>query len=160
MGALRRIGNGLVPILLIEDAMRLSNATQFFLLALLVWFALNFRGVERLVSAEPLWSLAGLNLAVLSLIAVASLFRLGATAPLLSAQLTIWIFLQIETHWRGYAFGASAQRLAWYEANWGRFLSVLPELPGRTTPDAYHTILFGLMVLTLFCAIRDMLRNR
>jgi hypothetical protein len=140
--------------------MRLSNVSQLFLLVLTVWFALNFRGVDGLVSAEPLVSLAGVNLAVLLLIASASVIRLGATAPLLLVQLAIWAFLQIETHWRGYVLGASPERLSWYQRNWGENWTFLPAIPGHTVPDAYHTVLFALIVLTFLSALRDLLRGR
>ena len=140
--------------------MRLSNTSQIALLALTAWFALNFRGMEGLVAAEPLLSLAGFNMALLLMLAIASLFRFQSTAPLLLVQLAIWAFLQVETHWRGYLLGASPDRLAWYERNWGAFWSFLPEIPGHTTPDGYHTILFALIVVTMFAALRDVMSRR
>lgn len=140
--------------------MRLSNISQFALLALTAWFALNFRAVDRLVSAEPLLSFAGLNLAALVVISIAALLRRAATAPLLLILLAIWAFLQIETHWRGYVLGASPERLAWYERIWGANWTILPPLPGHTVPDAYHTILFALILLTALSTLRDLLRGR
>jgi hypothetical protein len=135
--------------------MQISSTSLAALLVLIVWFSLNFVGVDRLVSAEPFNSLAGLNLAALLAILVAGLLRTRGAAIVLFFVSAVWIYLQVETHWSGYALGASEKRLAWYERVWGENWSFLPEIQGHTVPDGYHTVLFFLIIVTAASALRD-----
>lgn len=139
--------------------MRLSRPTLAVLLLLAVWFALDFVGVSRLVDAEPLVSLAGLMLALLVVFFVAGGREMRLVAPVYALALAVWSWLQVETHWSTYLLPASERKLAWYERVFGDNIHLLPTLPDRTTPDAYHTVLAVLILVNLGMAIRDMLRR-
>ena len=69
--------------------------------------------------------------------------------------LSIWAWLQWQTHWSTYVLPASAAKLRWYGQAFGDHWHLLPERAGHTTPDAYHTILAALIVVNLALALRD-----
>jgi hypothetical protein len=140
---------------------KLSDVTIGALVALAAWFVLDFVGVPNVVEVEPLFSPAGLMLAVLAGTAAAGLMGLRWVAAVYLLALAIWAALQIETHWGTYLlYDASAQKLAWYQRVFGpphwRFL---PEFANRTTPDGYHTILGALILVNLGLALRDCVRR-
>lgn len=138
---------------------RLSTATLAWASLLTAWFALDFVGVPRLVDREGAFTLAGLMLAILLVVLWGGWRGWRWLAPVYLAALVIWAGLQIETHWLGYAFNEpSAQRLAWYERAFGEHLAILPDRPGHTRPDAYHTVLAGLLLVNLVSTGRDSLR--
>ena len=142
--------------------MRLSNVTLAALAALTGWFALDFVGVPNVVDIEPVFSLAGVMLAVLAIVGAAGLARVRWVAAIYLLALLIWAALQIETHWSTYfLFDASARKLEWYQEVFGpphwRFLPVVAD---RTTPDGYHTILAVLILLNLALAACDVARSR
>lgn len=139
--------------------MRLSRPTLVALLLLAVWFALDFVGVPRLVDAEPLVSLAGLMLALLVAFFVAGVREVRFVAPVYALALAVWSWLQVDTHWSTYLLPASESKLGWYERVFGDNIRVLPALPDRTTPDAYHTVLAVLILVSLVLAIRDTLQR-
>lgn len=140
--------------------MTLSNTTLAALVLLAPWFGLDFLGVPGLVDREPLISLAGVMLALLGLIALSGLARFPLAAPVYCLSLAIWAALQVETHWSTYLlFDATQRKLAWYAKVFGPHWRFLPELPHRTTPDGYHTILFALILLNLLLAARDCFRR-
>lgn len=140
--------------------MILSNATLTSLAVLTCWFALNFVGVANVVDAEPLFSLAGLMLAVLAAVAVAGLMGVRGVALVYSLALLIWAALQIETHWSTYLlFDASERKLAWYESVFGVHWRFLPPIANRTTPDGYHTILAISILTNLAFTARDVVRR-
>lgn len=139
--------------------MSLSRPTLAALVLLGAWFGLDFVGVPRLVDREPLMSLAGLMLGLLVVFLVAGARRVRFVTPVYSLALIVWILLQVETHWWTYVFPASQARLRWYDRVFGDHVHVLPSLPERTTPDAYHTVLALLLLLNLALAIRDVFRR-
>ena len=139
--------------------MRLSRPTLLMLLGLALWFSLDFIGIVRLVDKEPLLSLAGFMLALLAAFLIAGLFEVRYMAAIFSLSLAVWLWLQIDTHWGTYLLPASQQKLRWYVRVFGDNIRVLPSLPGRTTPDAYHTFLAVLILANLLLAVRDMLRR-
>jgi hypothetical protein len=140
--------------------MKLSNTTILMLIALAAWFGLDFVGIDGIVQKEPLHSLAGLMLFVLAAVAVAGVLRVPYAAGIYALALLIWAALQIETHWATYLlYDASAKKLAWYQSVFGGNWRLLPERPGRTTPDGYHTALASLIVVNLLLALGDMARR-
>lgn len=139
--------------------MRLSRTTLVLLVMLGLWFGLDFIGVPRLVDREPLVSLAGLMLALLAAFLLAGLLKVRYAAPVFGLSLVVWLWLQIETHWGTYLLPASERKLQWYGRVFGDHLRLLPSLPDRTTPDAYHTVLLVLLLASLASAIRDTLRR-
>jgi CDP-diglyceride synthetase len=140
--------------------MKLSNTTLLALVSLAAWFGLDFVGIDDVVQKEPLASLAGLMLLVLAMVAVAGTLRMPYTAGVYALALAIWAALQIETHWATYFLSdASAKKLVWYQSVFGDNWRFLPDRPGRTTPDGYHTVLAGLIVLNLLSALGDMTRR-
>jgi hypothetical protein len=135
--------------------MRLSGRTIFLMCGLALWFALNFVGWAMLVEAETLFSLAGLMMGVLAALILAGLMRARFAALFVILAHAIWAALQIETHWSTYLMPATQSKLAWYERVWGENWHLLPPAPGYTVPDAYHTILFVLIVSVLVLALSD-----
>ena len=139
--------------------MQLSKPTRAALLALGLWFGLDFVGVSGLVEVEPVVSLAGLMLGLLVVFLIAGILETRYVAPIYSLSLLVWMWLQVETHWGTYLFPASQRKLDWYERAFGSHLRWLPSLPGRTTPDAYHTLLALLILVNLVLAVRDTARR-
>lgn len=138
----------------------ISSTTLAWLVMLSVWFALDFVGVPGLVDKEPLISLAGLMLGVLAVVLLLGALRARFSAALFAVTLLIWAGLQVETHWSTYfLFDASDGKLRWYNNVFGTHWRVLPEIQRRTTPDAYHTVLAGLILVNLLQALRDMRRH-
>ena len=137
----------------------LSRPTLAALVLLGLWFGLDFVGAPRLVDREPVMSLAGLMLGLLVAFLVAGACRTRFMAPVYSLALVVWILLQVETHWSSYVFPASPAKLRWYDRVFGDHIHLLPSLPERTTPDAYHTTLALLLLLNLALAIRDVFRR-
>lgn len=125
------------------------------MLLLGLWFGLDFVGVPGLVKREPLVSLAGLMLALMLAFVAAGWLRMRYAAPLCGLALAVWAVLQVQTHWITYALPASTAKLSWYERVFGSHWKLLPELTDRTTPDAYHTVLFALLVVNLLLATWD-----
>lgn len=140
--------------------MRLSRPTLAAILALGLWFALDFVGIPRLVDAEPLLSLAGLMLVLLAAFLAAGLLEVRYVAPVYSVALAVWLWLQIDTHWGTYLLPASERKLDWYGRAFGGNLRFLPAFERRTVPDAYHSLLAILIVVNLFLALRDVMRRR
>lgn len=139
--------------------MTLSTLSWSLMAALTAWFALNFIGVPDLVSAEPLMSLAGLNLALMCLWLAMGVARMRFAALLAALTLAVWAYLQFETHWRGFLWGRDEATLGWYERVWGANWSFLPDAPGYTVPDGYHALLFAGIVLALASCLRDVMRG-
>lgn len=140
--------------------MRLSASSIGILVLLNLWFGMNFVGVQGVVAAEPLASLAGLNLAVMAVCMLAGAAGIRYAAILTVAALSIWAFLQIETHWWGYAFGASPGKIAWHARVWGENWQLLPHPgAGRLRPDGYHTVLFALIVTAWLSVAGDVIRR-
>jgi hypothetical protein len=139
--------------------MRLSFASTTLLIILTGWFSLNFVGVPRLVSAEPLVSLAGFNLGVMLALIFASLATVRFASLIGVCALGIWAALQIETHWWGYFNPVKTTRLDWYQSVWGANWRLLPDATEHTVPDGYHTILFGLIMCAAVSCLMDMVRR-
>ncbi|HVS15201.1 MAG TPA: hypothetical protein VMV46_14830 [Thermoanaerobaculia bacterium] len=139
--------------------MRLSRSTIAALLALALWFGLDFIGLRRLVDKEPLVSLAGLMLALLVAFFVAGALQFRYAAPPYVLSLLVWLALQIQTHWSSYLLPASQAKLHWYDRVFGEHIRVLPVLPARTTPDAFHTVLAVLILVNLILATFDIFRR-
>ncbi len=141
--------------------MRLSLLTLVAALLLTAWFALDFVGVAHLVDREPLISLAGLMLALLGLFLLGGLARLRWLAAPYGLALLVWLALQVETHWGTYLFWpASETKLRWYARVFGDHWRILPDFSGHTTPDGYHTVLAGLLIVNLTLALRDVFARR
>lgn len=141
--------------------LRLSSASWGLAAVLTGWFGLDFVGVPGLVEREGVFTLAGLMLAILGVVLWGGWRGWRWLAPLYVAVLLIWVGLQLETHWLGYVFTSpSARRLAWYERAFGGHLAMLPARPGHTRPDAYHTLLAGLLLANLASTVRDCLPER
>jgi hypothetical protein len=138
---------------------RLQPLTLFLAAALTLWFALDFVGWPRLVDREPLHSLAGLMLALMLLFIAGGITRLRYLAFFYFMALSAWAYLQWQTHWSTYLFPASATKLDWYARVFGDHLRLLPDRAGRTTPDAYHTLLAALILFNLAMAGRDLFRS-
>jgi hypothetical protein len=138
--------------------MRLRPSTIVAALLLTIWFALDFVGVGKLVDREPILSLAGIMLALMGAFLVSGFRRLPWVAPVYALALAIWGALQVQTHWSTYFAPASEAKLRWYGRVFGDHWRLLPELPTRTVPDAYHTILAVLIVVNLALALRDIWR--
>lgn len=138
--------------------MLLSRSTIAALLALTLWFSLDFIGVPRLVDKEPLVSLAGLMLALLVVFLAAGVFQIRYAAPPYALSLMIWLVLQVQTHWTSYLLPASQSKLLWYDRVFGEHIRILPSLPTRTTPDAFHTALAALILLNLSLVTVDIFR--
>jgi hypothetical protein len=138
--------------------MELSRATLAALLALGSWFGLDFIGVRGLVDREPLVSLAGFMLALLIAFLVAGALHVRYAALPYALALLVWLVLQVEAHWRYYVLVAPQSRIRWYDRAFGDHLRILPAFPGRTTPDAFHTVLLALLLLNLILALRDIYR--
>jgi hypothetical protein len=139
--------------------MRLSRFTIVALLTLTSWFSLDFIGVPRLVDREPLVSLAGLMLALLLLFIAAGAFQIRNVAPPYALALLAWLVLQVQTHWSSYLLPASQSKLQWYDRVFGANIRILPALPTRTTPDAFHTALAALILLNLSLVAVDIFRR-
>lgn len=139
--------------------MRLSGSTLGALVALAAWFSLDFVGVRGLVDQESVASLAGLMLALMAIFLAAGIFRAHYAAAIYCVALVVWLWFQIDTHWSTYIVPASQSKLQWYERVFGGNFRVLPSFPGRTTPDAFHTLLAALILVNLFLAIRDLFRS-
>jgi hypothetical protein len=140
--------------------MQLSALTLTALAVLAGWFGLDFVGVAGIVDREPVFSLAGLMLGVLSVFALLALGQVRFAAPFYAVALLIWAALQVETHWSTYLlFDAGERKLAWYQSVFGPHWRFLPEVASRTTPDGYHTVLAGLIVVNLLLALRDVVRR-
>lgn len=135
--------------------MRLRKSTMFAALILTTWFALDFVGVAKLVDREPILSLAGLMLALMALFLIGGLLQLRWVVPVYILSLAVWAGLQVQTHWSTYLLPAGEGKLAWYGRVFGDHWRLLPELAGRTVPDAYHTILAVLIAANLVLALRD-----
>ncbi|NWG71062.1 MAG: hypothetical protein HXY23_05550 [Parvularculaceae bacterium] len=140
--------------------MTLSERSLVLLAALAVWFGLDFVGAPGLVSREALVSPAGAMMAALAIIAILGVMRVRLSAALFLAALALWAALQIETHWATYLLvDASESKLRWYERVFGDNWRFLPLIAGRTTPDGYHAILAGLILVNMVSALADCLRK-
>lgn len=139
--------------------MLLSRSTIAALLPLTLWFSLDFIGVPRLVDKEPLVSLAGLMLALLVVFLAAGVLQIRYAAPPYALSLVIWLVFQVQTHWSSYLLAASQSKLQWYDRVFGEHIRILPSLPTRTTPDAFHTVLAALILLNLTLVTVDILRR-
>lgn len=139
--------------------MRLSRATLLAAGLLTAWFALDFVGVARLVDREPLVSLAGVMLALMAVFLAGGTLRWRWLAPSYLAALLIWAALQVETHWSTFVLPATEKKLLWYARAFGDHWRLLPNLPGRTVPDLYHTVLAALLLVNLSLAWRDVRRR-
>jgi hypothetical protein len=134
---------------------RLRPTTIVLAAWLSVWFGLDFVGWPRLVDREPLMSLAGFMLATMLLFIVGGISRLGYLAMPYFVALGVWAVLQWQTHWSTYLLPASPAKLDWYARVFGNHWRLLPDRPGHTTPDTYHTILVVLILCNLVGAFGD-----
>jgi hypothetical protein len=134
---------------------RLGTTTVWLAIVLCAWFVLDFIGWPRLVEREPLVSLAGLMLALMVLFIAGGLWRIPYIALPYAIALSVWAFLQWQTHWSSYFFAATPQKLTWYGRAFGRHWHLLSDRAGHTTPDAYHTVLAVLIVVNLISVGRD-----
>ena len=115
---------------------------------LCAWFALDFIGVPRLVSKDPLRGLAGALLAAIVAIELAYLLGQQRAAFAAVPVLGYWCWNQ-RRHWIFHFAGAPPEIVIKYASLFGDMVSILPRQPGRVVPDAYHTILHALLVADL-----------
>ncbi|HEY4308211.1 MAG TPA: hypothetical protein VGN12_02065 [Pirellulales bacterium] len=134
---------------------RLGTSTVWLAILLCAWFALDFIGWSGLVEREPLVSLAGLMLLLMLLFIAGGLWRISYVAFPNAIALSVWAFLQWQTHWSSYFFAAGPQKLAWYGRAFGRHWHLLSDRAAHTTPDVYHTVLAVLILVNLVSVGRD-----
>ncbi len=136
----------------VEDSLPLLTFDLICFVLLIAWFTLDFFGVPGLVARDPLLSLAGLLEAALLIVLGLTILLPGVGAVMRMLLLSLWAYLQYDSHWRGFFFGATEQRRAAYARMFGRMRRVLPPLTARLVPDAYHTVLGALILVNLAVA--------
>ena len=144
--------------------MMIKNAGLICHAPLFLWFTLDLVGVPGLVTRDLLISLVGLLELILLLVLLGYWLSWRYTSLLALATLTIWGYMQYESHWRHFIFGASEQRLARYYKMFDGMHRSFPESHTRLVPDDYHIVL-GLLITintaaAIVLAVQLLLRSR
>lgn len=143
--------------------MSLRKASLVLYVLLLIWFTLDLIGVPGLVTRDDWLTPSGLLEFLLVILLIGHL-RQWSAVPLLSlATLSLWGYLQYISHWHGFFFGMSGDRLKRYYAFFAGMYRFFPESQSRTIPDAYHTILGLLIAINLasvICQVISLYRLR
>ena len=122
-------------------------------LLLLLWFTLDLFGIPDFVIRDNLLSTSGLLELLLVLILIGYLQQWKATPLLSFAVLGLWGFLQYISHWYGFFFGISVDKLKRYYTSFAGMYRFFPESEARLIPDAYHTILGILLAINLVLVV-------
>ena len=137
---------------------RLSKVSLAFYVALLLWFTLDLIGVPRLVARDSVFGVYGLWEAVLIAFFVGYLLRWKYTDFPAGVFIAAWGYLQYNSHWRGFLFGASERQIAGYYRFFAGMVRLFPASQARVIPDAYHTVLGLLIAVNLVLIVVKIVR--
>jgi hypothetical protein len=127
----------------------MARLGQGALLLLGAWFTLDLIGIPGWVTRDELVSPAGLLEGLLLLLAAGYLLRWKITDGLALLVLAAWGYLQLQAHWQYFLFGAALDRVARYNQFYAGMARFAGPSSTRLIPDAYHTVLAGLIVLNI-----------
>ncbi len=156
-----------------SNSLRISIVAQFALalyFQAIVWFPLGKWNYQA--GSEPLLSAAlGGRLEIQDLL-ICSFFMLPAVLfwiayrkdlrwPMWTGLLgyTIWLFLQIETWWVGYIFGASDKWSEVYHRTFSQSTKILPSFGRHLAPDGVHFVLQLLLLLIVVTTSTALIRR-
>lgn len=130
-------------------------------LILVIWFTLDLIGIPGLVTPDSLWSLAGLLEAVLLLLVCGHLLQWKYSDGVTLLVMITWGYFQYQAHWQYYLFGASFNHIQRYNQFYSGMYRFFAQSSTKIIPDAYHTLLAGLIILNfLVITVKLVLHGR
>ncbi len=123
------------------------NFASFIVLSL--WFMLDLIGIHGLVARDDPLSLAGLLAAGLLFLLIGSFLHWRYIDLLALLVLVAWGYFQYQAHWQYFLFGASADQIRRYNQFYSGMYFFFGQSSKRLLPDAYHTILGGLIGINI-----------